>query len=130
MMPYGLMIKLGLALLIVSAATGAWFYVQSLRAENAMLVQREQVLKDVVQSKEVQIATMKANIEIQTKALVDLSKDKAASNERNAELVRLLGANRIGRIAAKKPLIIQKKMNAANKKWLKEMREITKPNVE
>lgn len=120
----GLGLKLLGIIILIAIMTSGYFYIQKLRADVNLLELNEQVLKDVVSSKETMIKAIKDNLEQQTKALDSLNIEFAKTQERNNTLLRVLGQGRIGRIAAKKPLIIEKKINSANKKWLKEMRNL------
>jgi len=120
----GIGMKLAIMAILVAIMTSGYFYIQSLRADINTLEVNQQVLEDVIESKEVEIKAIKDNLERQVKALDVLNVNLSKVQERNNNLLRVLGQGRLGKIAAKKPLVIEKKINTANKKWNEEMREL------
>lgn len=119
--------KILIGAVIVSLAGGAWFYVQSIRADNARLLQNQTILEDVIDAKDAEIEERRNAFIKQTQELKNIDQKNIKSAQRIADLLQVLGDGRIGRIAKKKPNIIQNKINKANRLWNEEMRLLTDP---
>jgi len=125
----GIQIKLIIFGLILAFGIGLYFYIQSLRSENARLIQNQTVLEDIIQSKDQEIKKQKEDFIKQNKALKTLQSKNIESDKRISDLLQVLGDGRLGRLAKKKPGLIQNKINKANKKWNEEIRKLTDPNT-
>jgi len=124
----GMTTKLIVGAFLLTSAIGLYFYVQSIRAENARLIQNEQVLTDVIQSKEAEIDAKNKALDKQLKATEELSNEMQETQERVTELLELLGNGRLSKTAIAKPNLIEKKVNKANKEWNESIRTLTDPS--
>lgn len=114
----------GMAVLAAVVASG-FFYVKSVISERDLLKANQTVLEDNIKAKETEIKAMNAFADKQREANAKLQMTNQESKEKVDAMVKLLGVNRIAKIASRKPLPLQKRMNKANREFFKSLREIT-----
>jgi len=120
------MIVGGLAILAISLTIYAGYkYVVNLQEDNARLTGEVTKLEIAVEIKDKTINQVKTDLLTNEKNQKVLNEELAAARKDKDEIIKLFGDHDFAKLVAKKPGLIEKKINTATKKVLKEIENVT-----
>ena len=108
-------IKIAMILVMLAGAGGAYWYVQKLQKDNAVLKENQIKLEVAVDEQKTVIEKQAEDFKKIRNTLEILEKEKEKLEKDKAELNKRLGKHDIGNLAENKPKLVEKIINGASK---------------
>ena len=108
-------IKIAMILVMLAGAGGAYWYVQKLQKDNAVLKENQIKLEVAVDEQKTVIEKQAEDFKKIRNTLEILEKEKEKLEKDKAELNKRLGKHEIGNLAENKPKLVEKIINGASK---------------
>ena len=108
-------IKIAMILVMLAGAGGAYWYVQKLQKDNAVLKENQIILEVAVDEQKTVIEKQAEDFKKIRNTLEILEKEKEKLEKDKAELNKRLGKHDIGNLAENKPKLVEKIINGASK---------------
>ena len=118
-------IKVGIAILAVVGAGGAFYYVKKLQHDNQILKANQVQLETAITEQKAVIAEQKESYEKIIVANQELQKQKVELNTQKAELQKKLADHDLNFLATEKPKLIERVINKGSLKVMNELEDIT-----
>ena len=119
-------IKVGIAILAVVGAGGAFYYVKKLQHDNQILKANQVQLETAITEQKAVIAEQKESYEKIIVANQELQKQKVELNTQKADLQKKLADHDLNFLATAKPKLIEREINKGSLQVMNELEDITK----